>query len=137
VAITKFSEAIAEIISNIQDEFTNYTVSDDTNFEDNPATPGIYIDMIGFEQAGITANGINLINNYMFDVFLCLAFDTTNIKAILREEGIKLAKFIHNNKWGNNVFLRANVKSGNYEEFNPDFAGVEVWKIEFEQIIYI
>lgn len=126
------------IIDSIQNKFSEYIhVGDYEKLEDKPPTPSVYINLAEFEEISQNTgtNNTYFFANCHFEAFICLSTFDDFVKVKIREKALQLASFINQNRFNNQVFMPAKFKTAMPDEFNPKFDGVEVWRVEWEQII--
>ena len=125
------------IIDILQDEFTDFYIGDYEKIQEKIPIPAIFINLAEFEKVEtISGTGINpFFASCHFEAFICLSTFEDSSKVKIREEALRLSSFIDKNRFNNQLFMPAKFKLAQPDEFNPKFDGVEVWRVEWEQII--
>ena len=126
------------IIDALGVKFPEYEhIGDYERIEETIPTPSVYINLAEFEEVNQNTGTQSpyFFADCHFEAFICLSALEEFVKVEIREKALKLASFINQNRFGSQVFMPAKFKLAQPDEFNPKFDGVEVWRVEWEQII--
>ena len=113
-----------------------YTIGDYEDFEDGVTLPGMFIQLVNFEQVGNRAPGI-FRANCTFRVYICESFKGQAKKRV-RDTALDVALFVDGNFWGDiQTFTKGAFEFAEEDAFNQKSDAAEIWQVEWKQEIYI
>lgn len=134
---TEILELIDNIETQIKEKFPDYYVfsDDDEILNSTPPLPAIFINLTDFDYYETNSNTAFQVS-CNFEAYIMLDFKSSDVKRQIKLIASKLAALVHNNKWGYNT-IGARFKGAYPDDLAPALENTNIYKIEWEQYLYI